>query len=113
MKRNDILLMLALVAAGFAALLFTRVGKSAATAEVYLKGALVWQCPLSEDGTYEVSGVYVAVKDGTARVTKADCPDQLCVRMGTISRAGESIVCLPNQVSVVLTGDDALDAVLN
>ena len=113
MKRNDILLILALTLAGFIAFFATRPGKQAAQAEVYADGALVWQCALADSGTFEVNGVTVAVEDGAARVVSSDCRDQICVHMGAIDLAGESIVCLPNRVSVVLTGEDALDAVLN
>lgn len=55
----------------------------------------------------------VEVADGSVRVTQSSCPDGLCMRMGAITRAGESIVCLPNRVSVVLAGgEEALDAVV-
>ena len=43
--------------------------------------------------------------DGSGvRVTDSDCPTQDCVHTGTITRAGQSIVCLPEQVVVQLTG---------
>ncbi len=113
MKRNDILLILGLVLAGVVALVLTRPGKEAALAEVYFDGALVWSCPLSEAGTFEVNGVTIQVADGAARVVSSDCRDQTCVKAGAIRLAGASIVCLPNRVSVVLTGEDALDAVLD
>ena len=35
---------------------------------------------------------------------ESDCPGQDCVHTGTITRAGQSIVCLPEQVVVQLTG---------
>ena len=38
------------------------------------------------------------------RVAESDCPGQDCVHTGTITRAGQSIVCLPEQVVVQLTG---------
>ncbi len=34
----------------------------------------------------------------------ADRPDQLCVHQGKISRKGETIACLPNRVTVRVTG---------
>ena len=43
--------------------------------------------------------------DGSGvRVADSDCPTQDCVHTGTITRAGQSIVCLPEQVVVQLTG---------
>ena len=39
--------------------------------------------------------------DGSGvRVADSDCPTQDCVHTGTITRAGQSIVCLPHQVVV-------------
>ena len=50
-------------------------------------------------------------------VSEASCPDQLCVRMGTINRAGQSIVCVPNEIVVHLLsaaqeGEGAVDVLL-
>ena len=36
---------------------------------------------------------------------EAGSPDQLCVRTGKLTRAGQSAVCLPARVSVTLEGD--------
>jgi hypothetical protein len=113
MKRNDLLLILVLALAGIIAFFATRPGTAATTAQVYADGALKWESPLSAAGVYEINGVTVSIEDGRARVLSSDCRDQTCVKMGAIDLAGESIVCLPNRVSVVLSGEDALDAVLD
>ncbi len=42
--------------------------------------------------------------DSAVSVTDSDCPTQDCVHTGGISRAGQSIVCLPEQVVIQLTG---------
>ena len=49
----------------------------------------------------------------SVRVSDSDCPGQDCVHTGAISRAGQSIVCLPAQVviSLVAAASD-VDAVL-
>ena len=38
------------------------------------------------------------------RVTQSDCPTQDCVHTGQISRAGQSIVCLPARIVITLVG---------
>ena len=58
-------------------------------------------------GTNEVhienEGVYMA---------KAKCPDKLCVHQGRISKAGQSIICLPNKIIVEIVGKKSdVDAV--
>ena len=46
-------------------------------------------------------------------VSESDCPGQDCVHTGVITRAGQSIVCLPEQVVVQLSGGGSgPDAVL-
>ena len=51
------------------------------------------------DGTYHLT---VRICGGSVRVSESDCPGQDCVRTGSISRAGQSIVCLPAQVVISL-----------
>lgn len=50
------------------------------------------------------------------RVAVSDCPTQDCVHTGTITRSGQSIVCLPARIIIRLEGGaadpDAVDAVL-
>ena len=60
--------------------------------------------------TYSYNGVTltVAEEDGNGlRVSSSDCPTQDCVRTGTISRSGQSIVCLPARIIIQLTGGAA------
>ena len=44
---------------------------------------------------------------GGVRVEESDCPTQDCVHTGTITRAGQSIVCLPARVIIRLEGGTA------
>ena len=55
------------------------------------------------------------IRDGQVRMIEADCPDQLCVHQKAISRTGESIICLPNQVVVSVQGskESELDGIVN
>ncbi len=46
--------------------------------------------------------------DGAA-VCSSQCPDQICVRAGKLTRAGESALCLPAKVSLRLEGPDGAD----
>ena len=41
------------------------------------------------------------------RVVSSDCPTQDCVHTGQISRAGQSIVCVPAHIVITLAGTDA------
>lgn len=63
-----------------------------------------FEMSLDNDGLVEISGVTVVIKDGKARVTQSDCPDSLCVKMKYAENVGDSIICVPNKVSVRIVG---------
>lgn len=85
-------------------------------AEVSLHGELVARLPLDEDAELEVPGtaVVIQVKDGKAAFVFSDCPDQICVHAGWLSRAGASTACLPNGVALQIMAEEGegLDAVV-
>lgn len=65
----------------------------------------------AEDGGYNL----LLISQGAVRVTDADCPDKLCVRQRKISRNGESIICLPHKLVIMIDSpeESGLDAVTN
>ncbi|NLJ69650.1 MAG: NusG domain II-containing protein [Firmicutes bacterium] len=48
------------------------------------------------DGQYNI----IRVEPGRIRVTEASCPDKVDVKQGWISKANQSIVCLPNRLVI-------------
>ena len=69
---------------------------------------------LTENGTYPLNGGsnILVMGEGQAWLTEANCPDLLCVRQGKIRYAGQSIICLPNRLTVTVEGgeSDGVDA---
>ncbi len=65
--------------------------------------------PLAVDRIIEVEGTgnRIEIKDGSVRMTDTDCPDELCIRTGSISKSGQTIVCLPNRVTVRIVGEES------
>ena len=78
------------------------------TVVVSADGQELDRIPLAQFGTHTyANGGYVltvAAADGAVSVAQSDCPGQDCVHPGRITRAGQSIVCLPEQVIVTLEG---------
>lgn len=73
--------------------------------QITQSGTVIATLPLDRDSEYDVeNGVEITntieIKGGEVRVTYADCPDQICVNHSSISKTGESIICLPNEVVV-------------
>lgn len=60
---------------------------------------------LDENGT-EMNTV--TISGGNAKMTYANCPDQLCVHQKKIRALSETIVCLPNRVVVHIEGAEEL-----
>lgn len=77
---------------------------------VSVDGKEIATYPLDEDRDEWITGAYggknrLIIKNGTARIEEADCPDKLCVHQGSISNTNESIVCLPHRITVRVEGE--------
>lgn len=44
----------------------------------------------------------VEIDGDTAAIVESDCRDQLCVRMGKITKVNQTSICLPNRLSIRL-----------
>lgn len=112
MKRTaDIFLLLTLlVFAGILALFLTLTQKNGTKVIVRVDGVRSAAFSLHENRRYQIRGIggtnALVVENSEAWLENADCPDCLCVKQGKISRAGESIICLPHQVVVELSGEN-------
>ncbi|MDD2914686.1 MAG: NusG domain II-containing protein [Gallionella sp.] len=71
-------------------------------------GKIFREVPLSRDQHIEVLGPLgtsvIAIQQRKARIVSDPSPRQYCVRQGWLQQSGEIALCLPNQVSVELTG---------
>jgi hypothetical protein len=51
----------------------------------------------------------LVIEGGRARIEAADCPDKLCVKQRAISKAGESIICLPHKLVIRISRESGVD----
>lgn len=111
MKRADVIL-------GVSALLIcalwlggrTVLKKDGVYVIVEQNGELYGRYALEEDQEIDIgSGNHISIRDGTVRMTSADCPDHICIRQGRISAEGAAIICLPNRVTVQVAGNGTQD----
>lgn len=114
MKKGDIILIfLILLVAGSAFGIYRAfTGSGGGEAVVYVDGEEKGRYSLNEDRPIEINGGTntLVIEDGSARMEKADCPDQVCVRHSAISRNGESIICLPHEIVVSIEDGEAAGA---
>lgn len=120
--KRDIVLVLVMLAVAMMALLIINYGvkKKGTYAVVKVDGQELYKLELDKDTTVDVAGYQgglnrIEVKAGKVSMTEADCPDELCVKTGKISRTGETIVCLPHRVVIEIKsthGGNTIDSVV-
>lgn len=112
--RNDLILLgvVVLLAAGW--FLWRALSPAETGGEVVIQksGMEYVRLPLAKDTEYQVFQgedlqMTVVIRDGIADATQASCPDKLCVHQADISKNGEMIVCLPNEILVIVEGGEA------
>lgn len=113
MKKNDriFLCVVFLVLAAVAAVFYLTRENYGAQVKVTVDGDLYGTYSLNENQEIRIQkdGVttnVLVIKDGTADIIEADCPDKLCVHQRAISKTKETIVCLPNKVVVEVAGSE-------
>lgn len=79
-------------------------------AEISCDGKVVKTVPLSEDAEFSVNDIKFSVKENSVCVISSPCPDKICVKTGAIKRNGETIICLPEKVSVRVVSEDKVSA---
>lgn len=50
--------------------------------------------------------VTILAENGKIKFEQAGCPDQICVKTGTLTKPGDIAVCLPSETIVVIEGDE-------
>lgn len=108
-RRRDLLWLLVPLVCG-AVMLLRGMDDTALTAEIAVDGTMVAAYALTDKAQTvslpEAPGVTIEIRNRTVAVHSSDCPDKRCVRAGTISRAGEMLICLPNRLVITLTGSE-------
>ncbi len=83
-------------------------GGAADKAIIRSGGKIFRELPLSQNLELEVPGPLglskIAIHNHQARIAADPSPRQYCVRQGWLKQAGEIAICLPNQVSLELSG---------
>jgi hypothetical protein len=104
----DRLVLYVLVGCGVVLFAASRGGSAGGSARVRGAGGYDRVVRLDEDARYEVPGPFgasvIEARGGSVRMVSSPCPEHVCERMGPAGAAGETIVCVPNGVSVTVLG---------
>ena len=114
----DVLLIVGIVLFAAVALSLMLLFRSAGgTAVVTVSGKEYARISLSEDSVTPIETALgynlLIVEGGEAYIKEASCPDKICVHHRRIRYSGETVVCLPNEVTVkiIKEGGGEIDAV--
>ena len=108
-KRGDLLLFFSIAAIACTLLALTLLPRAqGGSVIVKSNGRTQAEYPLSQDRTVELhseSGGHnvLVIEDGCAYITEASCPDKLCIHSGRISETGQTLICLPNRLSIIIS----------
>ena len=116
-KKYDIFIILFILIISFLSWFFYQYFISAESpkAEIYYYSKLVKTVDLGQDTERLFSieenpnVVFHLFEDGSIRFEESDCPHQLCVKAGKISRPGEFAACLPNGIILKIVPSDNKD----
>lgn len=121
-RMHDIVLgLLLLVAAGVLFVVdITRASSDSERKNVVISvdGKKEAEYSLNEDATYLLYGSHLGtnklvIKNGTAYIEEASCPDKQCMKQGKISKPGEMLVCLPNRVVIKIVDANEEEPVID
>ena len=88
-------------------LIVTLTKKEGFVAVVEVNGVTVGEYSLWKNGEYSLNGGtnVLVIENGVAYLNYSNCPDHTCEKTGKIKYVGQSIICLPNKVSITIKGD--------
>lgn len=101
LKKGDIFIIVSVVLAFIlTVVLLLCFSVRGSTVTVKQDNCIIYSESLYKNATVKLDGNIVVIKDGSAFMRDAECKNQICVNSGKISKKGESIICLPNKVTV-------------
>ena len=105
-----VLLVIALIGLGATQFLQHQTG---ASVTITVGGETYGTYPLNQNRTIEINDDKgynkIVIENGSVHMEDADCPDQYCVRHAAIHSSHETIICLPPELVVEITGGEVSD----
>ena len=106
--RLDIIVIAAILLASIALLLImTLTREEGAVVVVEIDGQTVATYSLYQNGEYALNGGtnVLVIENGQAYLNYSNCPDHTCEKTGKIQYVGQTIVCLPNLLTITIKGE--------
>lgn len=66
--------------------------------------------PVSSEKRLSISSDHgnntIIINGNEIKIVDADCKDKLCIEQGNISKIGNTLICLPNELIIEIKGDE-------
>lgn len=66
--------------------------------------------PITSEKKLPISTKYgnnlIIINNDEVKIIDADCKDELCIKQGSISKVGKTLICLPNKLIIEIKGDE-------
>ena len=119
-KKQNVIFIIILLIASFTMLFFIIMGKQRQKGDkvlIYVNGTLVQEVSLEVEAEIVIHGSpgdnVLVIRDRKAYMKEASCENHVCIQQGEVSRNGETIICMPNQIIVEVSAEkQEIDAVV-
>lgn len=85
-------------------------GATEKTVVIYKDDVVIWTRPIQKDRIIQLEpfgvSMVVEIRDQKVRVLSSSCHQQICVRKGWTGQVHNPIICLPNKITINVTGAD-------
>lgn len=80
------------------------------TVVIYKDDVVIWSLPMLKDRIIQLEpfgvSMVVEIRDQKVRVLSSSCQKQICVRKGWTGQVHNPIICIPNKITIDVTGAD-------
>jgi hypothetical protein len=77
---------------------------------IYKDDVVIWTLPMQKDRIIQLEpfgvSMVVEIRDQKVRVLSSSCHQQICVRKGWTGQVHNPIICIPNKITINVTGAD-------
>lgn len=114
MTRGDWLIVLSLLTASLLGLVWLATAPGGSYVVVTSAGLVCFTAPINHPHSVDLDGplgkTHLIIDDQGARISSSPCPRKICIAMGSASRTGDLLACVPNRILVRIdnpTGEEA------
>ncbi len=105
-KFKEIIIFISVIAVMLIGVFVFKGTNDAKTVKISIDGEEIYTLPLYVEREIKLEHNTVIIKDNKVWVDWADCKNQVCVNTPAVDSSGGAIICLPNKVSIEVTGNE-------